>query len=430
LPDVFVVSDHIVSPLGNGTAENFRQLATGVSGIARQEAGTLSARPFYASLMDTSLAGPALTGGGFTAFGERWGGEGRHASSGTTVPSFSQPAGLFTRFELLLLEATHGALRGSGIDPGDPGTILIVSTTKGNIQLLETAPCSPALKERISLHTSARLVGERLGFAARPIVVSNACISGLLAIITGARLLRAGRYKHAVIAGADVISRFILSGFESFQAVSPEPCKPFDVNRTGISLGEGAGAMVLSVVPAAGPAPTAYPAGPGAGHSSASRLTPIRVLGGASGNDANHISGPSRTGKELAHVITGALGESLLEGRPIDFISAHGTATPYNDEMEAKAITLAGLGSVPVHSLKGYYGHTFGAAGLIESIISIQSLREDCLIPSKGFEQLGVSEPINVIQSLVRTPLNLCLKTASGFGGCNAAVVFGKSGTV
>jgi 3-oxoacyl-[acyl-carrier-protein] synthase-1 len=351
------------------------------------------------------------------------------------MPSYASH-GSFTRFEALLLAAIGGALRDSGVDPADPGAILIISTTKGNIQLLESEPYSAALKERISLHTSARLVGEHLGFAARPIVVSNACISGSLAIITGARLLRAGKYRHAVIAGADIVSRFILSGFESFQAVSPEPCKPFDAGRMGISLGEGAAAMVLStggVAAAADPEPDSRSAG---------NYAPIRVLGGASGNDANHISGPSRTGRELANVITQALEESrLMEesssgagadpgGHPIDFISAHGTATLYNDEMEAKAITLAGLGSVPVHSLKGYYGHTFGAAGLIESIISVQSIREDVLIPSKGFEQLGVSEPINVIQSLVRTPLRYCLKTASGFGGCNAAVVFAKSGIV
>lgn len=389
MPDVFVVADHIVSPLGDGTAANFRQLCAGVSGIERQEAGRISPRGFYAALMDDA-------GGGAS----------------------------FTRFEHLLLAAIAGALRGSGVDPSDPETILIISTTKGNIQLLETEQYSAALRERISLSTSARLVGAHLGFTARPIVVSNACISGSLAIITGARLLSAGRYKHAVIAGADIVSRFILSGFESFQAVSPEPCKPFDADRVGISLGEGAGAMVLST--------DRYPGVPPAGQSDfpppAGRTACIRILGGASGNDANHISGPSRTGRELADVITRALGESLLLPGALDFISAHGTATLYNDEMEAKAITLAGLGSVPVHSLKGYYGHTFGAAGLIESIISVQSLREDILIPSKGFERLGVSEPINVIQSLVRVPLHSCLKTASGFGGCNAAIVFAKSG--
>ena len=364
---VFILADHIVSPLGEGTAANFRQVTAGVSGIRRHEAGPVSARPFYASLFEAA-----------------------------------EPTAPLTRFETILISAIDGALKDSNIDPSDPETVLILSTTKGNIQLLETNPYNDALRDRISLSTSARLVAEYFGFTTKPIVVSNACISGVLAITTGARLLRAGKYKHAVIVGGDIVSRFILSGFESFQAVSPEPCRPFDAARSGITLGEGAAAMVLSTRPA---------------H--------IEVLGGSIGNDANHISGPSRTGQELAHVIRQALGTER-----IDFISAHGTATPYNDEMEAKAVTLAGLGSVPIHSLKGYYGHTFGAAGLIESILSVQSLREDCLIPSMGFEHLGVSEPIHVIQDVIRTPLQYCLKTASGFGGCNAAVVFGKSAAV
>lgn len=366
-----------MSPLGEGTAANFRQVTAGVSGIRRHKTGLISARPFYAALL----------------------------------PHEAEPTAPLTRFERILISAVGGALRGSNVDPSDPETVLIVSTTKGNIQLLETEPDSATLRNRISLYTSARLVAEHFGFTTRPIVVSNACISGVLAITTGARLLRAGKYKHAVIVGGDIVSRFILSGFESFQAVSPEPCKPFDAARSGISLGEGAAAMILSSsLEAAGGAPAP---------------PHIEVLGGSTGNDANHISGPSRTGQELAHVIRQALGDSRPPPR-IDFISAHGTATPYNDEMEAKAITLAGLGSVPIHSLKGYYGHTFGAAGLIEAILSVQSLREDCLIPSMGFEHLGVSEPIHVIQDVIRTPLQYCLKTASGFGGCNAAVVFGK----
>ena len=110
----------------------------------------------------------------------------------------------------------------------------------------------------------------------------------------------------------------------------------------------------------------------------------------------------------------------------IGFISAHGTATLYNDEMEAKAITLAGLQSVPVNSLKAYYGHTLGAAGLIESIVTLQSMRESLVLPSLGFGDNGVSMPLNICSSLLHTSLGSCLKTASGFGGCNAALVMSQ----
>jgi 3-oxoacyl-[acyl-carrier-protein] synthase-1 len=150
------------------------------------------------------------------------------------------------------------------------------------------------------------------------------------------------------------------------------------------------------------------------------------VLGGSISNDANHISGPSRTGRELSFAIDQSLKEAGLSVDDMGFISAHGTATPYNDEMEAKAINLSNLESVPLNSLKGYYGHTLGAAGLIESIVSIQSLKEGLLLPTPGYIESGVTQAVNVVAELQPTKAKSFLKTASGFGGCNAAVIFGK----
>jgi 3-oxoacyl-[acyl-carrier-protein] synthase-1 len=227
-----------------------------------------------------------------------------------------------------------------------------------------------------------------------------------MAILTGMRLIQSGQYENAVVVGADVISKFVLSGFQSFQAISAEPCKPFDENRTGITLGEGAATMILS--------------------SNPKYADRIKVLGGAVSNDANHISAPSRTGEELCEAIERTLTMAGLVTGDIDLVSAHGTATSYNDEMEAKAIVLAGLETVPANSLKGYYGHTLGAAGLIESIISIRSLKENLILPTLGFDKIGVSNPINICTKLTPMRLKTCLKTASGFGGCNAAVVFSK----
>jgi 3-oxoacyl-[acyl-carrier-protein] synthase-1 len=220
------------------------------------------------------------------------------------------------------------------------------------------------------------------------------------------RLIQSGQYENVVVAGADVITKFILSGFQSFQAVSPQPCRPFDAARNGITLGEGASTVMLS--------------------ANKKYATDIEVMGGSVSNDANHISGPSRTGEELALVINKAMQQAGVEQTGIDFVSAHGTATPYNDEMEAKAIALTGLQATPVNSLKGYYGHTLGAAGLIESVISMQSLKNNVVLPTKGFETLGVTKPLNVTNTMLHGSFNNCLKTASGFGGCNAALVFGK----
>ncbi|MBC7891052.1 MAG: beta-ketoacyl synthase, partial [Sphingobacteriaceae bacterium] len=149
--------------------------------------------------------------------------------------------------------------------------------------------------------------------------------------------------------------------------------------------------------------------------------------GGAISNDANHISGPSRTGDGLSTAIGGALRAARLSAEVIDFVSAHGTATRHNDEMEAAALTWAGVQAAPVNSLKGYFGHTLGAAGLIETLVSARSLRENRMLPTAGFSQSGVSTPLNIPSTLHLASLRHCLKTASGFGGCNAALVLSKT---
>jgi 3-oxoacyl-[acyl-carrier-protein] synthase-1 len=376
MTEIFISSDNIVSPIGLTTARNFEQLKQNVSAVKLHDDKTMSEQPFQAALFEDE----------------------------NFYTNDSQNT--YTRFEKLLIASISDALLNSSIDVTGKKTVLIISSTKGNISLLETEPSSDSLNKRISLNTSAQLVAGHFKFSTNPVIVSNACISGMLAILTGMRLIQSGQYENAVVAGADVISKFVLSGFQSFQAVSQLPCRPFDAARDGINLGEGAGTVILT--------------------SNKKYSSGIKVTGGSVSNDANHISGPSRTGEELNIAITKAMNSAGLSANDIDFISAHGTATLFNDEMEAKAITLAGLQTVPVNSLKGYYGHTLGAAGLIESIISVQSLKENILIPTKGFENMGVTQPVNICSALYSSTLNNCLKTASGFGGCNAAMVFSK----
>jgi 3-oxoacyl-[acyl-carrier-protein] synthase-1 len=375
MPAVYVVADNITSPIGVTTAQNFERIKQGVSGIKQQHDVALASEPVYASLFESDQY-------------------------------FNNNNLSYSRFEQLLIASINDAIHGCDIDLTDNKTILILSSTKGNISLLETEEDNPELQERIAMHTSAKLVSKHFGFVNKPLVVSNACISGIMAILTGMRLLQTGRYENAVVIGADVISKFVLSGFQSFQAISTEPCKPFDRDRTGITLGEGAATVILSTNPKYDDS--------------------VKVLAGSVSNDANHISAPSRTGEELCQAINKTLSEAGLSVNDIDLISAHGTATSYNDEMEAKAIALAGLANVPANSLKGYYGHTLGAAGLIESIISIQSLKQNVIIPTLGFKNIGVSMPINICTSLTSASIKTCLKTASGFGGCNAAIVFSK----
>jgi len=377
MKEVFIVADNIYSPIGNSSAENMAALKRNQSGIARHENPALSPTPFFASLFD---------------------------SSEQHTDHFYLDG--YTRFEQLMIASIKDALKNTDIDPRDPETAMIISSTKGNIGLIESEPYSSSLAEKVSLHHSAKKIAGYFHSTHQPIVVSNACISGLLALLTGMRLIQSGQFKHAVVVGCDLITKFILSGFQSFMAISNSPCKPFDAERDGISLGESAATVILS--------------------SQKKSADDIRLAGGSISNDANHISGPSRTGEELALAIRRALSQSGIHPNEIDFISAHGTATIYNDEMEAKAISLSGMVSVPVNSLKGNYGHTLGAAGLVESIASIHSLKENIVLPTKNFINSGVSKPLHISSTLQTIELRNALKTASGFGGCNAALVFSK----
>jgi 3-oxoacyl-[acyl-carrier-protein] synthase-1 len=368
MKEVWVIADAVVSPLGEGSEKNFTALKNGQTGVSFLDDPELSPVPIHA--------------GKINALSKK-----RDCS----------------RFEELCIRAINPITVKFKPDPAR--TLFILSTTKGNIRFLEDGQAD---HERVHLPATASFLAQHFGFS-KNLVISNACISGVMAITVAKRFLQSGQYDHALIVGADELSRFVVSGFQSLHALSDEPCKPFDSSRKGINLGEAAAAILLSVDP---PLPGISPQ--------------IKVLGSGLSNDANHISGPSRTGEELNSAIASALKASKLSPEAIDFISAHGTATPYNDEMEAKAFNLAGLGKVPLNSLKGYYGHTLGAAGVLEIIISIHSLLNDTLIPTFGFGQSGTSQPVEVIRKAGYRPLKTFLKTASGFGGCNAAIVFQK----
>lgn len=277
----------------------------------------------------------------------------------------------------------------------------IFSTTKGNIDALQKDSDFKASY----LSEPAKKIANFYNFENEPIVVSNACVSGIYAIALAKRMIQAGTYDQVYVVAADIVSEFVLSGFNSFQALSDEPCKPYDIHRKGVNLGEAAAAVLVT------------------SDSDGSRF---QIVGDGAINDANHISGPSRTGEGLVRSIQSALDEAQISEQVIDFISAHGTATIYNDEMEAIAFNRLNLHLKPVNSLKGYFGHTLGASGLLETVISLQSAIENKIIASKNYTEMGVSQPINVIDESANLNITYFLKTASGFGGSNTAVLFKK----
>jgi len=272
-------------------------------------------------------------------------------------------------------------------------TRFIISSTKGNITALP-----------LDVFASTRtIIKDLTGNQNIPIIISNACISGVTAINTAADYIRYSGIENVVIIGIDTVSDFITYGFQSLFALSDQPSQPFDAKRKGISLGEACGIIVATKNK-----PTDFS---------------VEYLNGTSSNDANHISGPSRTGEGLYRVVKKSIEKSCIKNDAIDFISAHGTGTIYNDEMESIAFSRCALTTVSLNSLKGYFGHTLGAAGVIETIVCMLSLQHQQVFKSIGYEEKGTSEPLNVATETINKPLNIVLKTASGFGGGNAALL-------
>lgn len=382
--ETYIVADNIISPLGFSSKENFDRLKQKQTGVQRLEQSTLSTEPVCAAVIDSD----------------------RLKKEFNTIGA-GKP---YTRLEQLLIVSITDALKqNSKIDIQSPNTLLIISSTKGNIDLLDQQLADTFDKKRLFLWETANTVALHFNNPNKALVVSNACISGVVALIMAKRLLEENTYDTIVVAGVDILSHFVVSGFQSFKAVSNEICKPYDAARDGISLGEACGTVVLT--------------------NKKELLTSneaIVLKGGASSNDANHISGPSRTGDGLLLAIKKAMQEAALNASDIDYISGHGTATLYNDEMESFAINDAHLQTVPMNSLKSYFGHTLGAAGIIEAIVGIHSMRNNTLIATYNHKELGVSNPLNIIKETSTKTINTCLKTAAGFGGCNAAVVFQK----
>jgi len=371
---VYAIATHAASALGLDTAAHWQRIIQLKGAIQQHTDAAFSQTPFWASKLDPL----------------QWQIIRNHAGSGTSLSPLEQLALFSIRNALDQLE--------DSLDANE--TILILSSTKGNIEWLNEKD-----NDRLLLGTSANLIAQELGLKHTPIVVSQACISGVVATLLAQRLLQAGKYRQAIVTGVDRFSKFVLNGFQSFHAIADAPCRPFDKNRSGINLGEAAGTIILSTQPT---------------HPLA------QLLSGSSTNDANHISGPSRTGEELALAIQQSLWAAGLQPNDIDLISAHGTATLYNDEMESKAFGIAGVANAPVHSIKGFTGHTLGAAGVLETILLIEALRHQLLIPSLGYQEVGTSQALTIPTTAQPATLTHALKTASGFGGCNAATIWKK----
>ena len=377
---IVCVANSILSPLGMTTAENYAAINAGRSALRLYEGLWGLPESFVASLMNREKVEDV-----FAAFADER---------------------KYTFFEKMIILSAKKALEQTDIDPTSDKVLFILSTTKGNVFLLDKRETGFP-QERVLLGAAARQMTTFFHNTNTPLVVSNACISGVCAQIEAMRNLESGCFDYVVVVGCDVQSAFIVSGFQSFKALSTEPCKPFDANRTGLNLGDAAATII---------------------YTRKDKVTDNDWVAcrGAIRNDANHISGPSRTGEGSYMALKVALGE--VKPEQIAFINAHGTATLYNDEMESVAIERAGLSQVTVNGLKGYYGHTMGAAGVLETILSMCAVDDNNILATKGYETMGVTHPLVLSNQNQPTSKRAFIKLLSGFGGCNAALLMAKGG--
>lgn len=354
----YIIADNIISPLGETSEVNYLSVKSGRSGIRAYEPGTCN------------------------------------------IPEGFNASLLFEDFETLALKSAQKAIGNGQLELKGKRTAFILSSTKGNIE------------ENISLADSAQRIASQLGIDSKPIVVCNACISGLSALILGNRLIDSGLYDAAIVCGCDTPRQFILSGFQSLKALSPEPCRPFDMERMGLNLGEAAATLILSKNPLQG--------------------NSWRMGDGFIRNDAFHISTPSKTADglylSLQRTLESFTKEISSTCKQIDlkehlaFINAHGTATLFNDQMESVAIGRAGLSDLPANAYKSFWGHTMGAAGILETIISMKAIDDDTILGTRGFSELGVSGKMNICAENRPTDKKGFIKMLSGFGGCNATI--------
>ncbi|MCK9303481.1 MAG: beta-ketoacyl synthase, partial [Bacteroidales bacterium] len=209
---MYILGDNIISSLGFSTAENYEAVCFGRSGLRYYSDKFDLPEPFYSSLIDEDKLNDAFT-----------------ALSSVSVEKY-------TRLEKMAILSAFSAISAAGIDAAAEDVLFIFSTTKGNIDLLDNLN-NPFEKARVYLWRSAQLIAEYFGNKNEPIVVSNACISGCAAQITAMNQINHHGYKYVVVVGAEVLSKFIVSGFQSFKALSPSLCMPFDKNRCGLNLG-------------------------------------------------------------------------------------------------------------------------------------------------------------------------------------------------
>ena len=292
-------------------------------------------------------------------------------------------------------------------------TYLITASTKAGIdQILESYAAKKTCPSAGFLPDISEYIKEKLSITGGSLHVSAACASSTVAIAKGASLIRSGRCDSVLVCCFDLVTEFVFSGFCSLQAMSPFPCTPFDKNRKGMSIGEGAAYLLMMNSKKA---------------EEYNKASMGDLLGWAVTNDATHITRPDQNGDGLSLAIEQSLDIACLNADDISAVCAHGTGTYYNDSMElASYKNVFRERHLPVFSIKGSIGHTLGAAGGIEAAVSLKCFTENTVPPTAGFKEPEDGAENLVCSEVNKTDISCILSTNSGFTGVNAAVIMGK----
>lgn len=259
----------------------------------------------------------------------------------------------------------------------------------------------------------ADCVAAGLGLRGPRLGISVACASGAMAVAVAARLIEEGRAQVALAGGSDALSPFTLAGFNALKALDDQPCRPFCQTRAGLNLGEGAAMLLLE----------------DAGHARARGAAVLGWLGGwAFSNDAFHPTAPDEEGRGLALSMELAMQSAGVSADEIGYVNAHGTGTRLNDAAEVKAYERAFAGRatpLPVSSTKSHIGHTLGAAGAIEAVITLLALRTGTLFPTLRLERPIETACVDLLRSSPRrSSMEVAMSVSAGFGGSNTSLVF------
>ncbi|MBI4705109.1 MAG: 3-oxoacyl-ACP synthase, partial [Deltaproteobacteria bacterium] len=397
---IWVTGIGVVSPLGHGARATWERLLAGESAIRQltlfDPAGCRS--HLAAEVPDLSVAQVAPPGAA-----EEW-----------------------SRTDAMAALAAREALEQAGVDPARERIDLCVgSTTAGMFEtedlLAEMAldPHALAPMRRMLSHplsATADRLQSRLGPFGQARTVCSACSSGANALLLGAAWLHGGRCERVLCGGADGLCRLTYFGFNALAALSPEPCRPFDAARAGLSLGEAAAFLVLELEAAA----------------RARGAEPVAELcGWAVGAEAHHITNPEPSGEAAARVMVRALRCAGIGPAELDYVNAHGTGTRLNDAMEARALRIC-LGAdarrIAVSSSKGQIGHTLGAAGAIEAAFAALAVAHGAIPPTIGLRQVDPDCELEHVRFSRRQRVRAALSSSFGFGGTDTVLVLAEPG--